>query len=100
MLRFNRRRGFSYRRVVADGGFHATDPLVNTAWALAWEGMARLGEPGAGERAERVTAALVARLWDPETSDLPPARAGRRAADGRDLGGAGARSPCRGCPRR
>lgn len=66
LLRFNRRRGFAYRRVVADGGFRAVDPLVNTAWALAWEGMARLGEPGAAEHAERVTAALTARLWDEE----------------------------------
>lgn len=66
LLRFNRRRGFAYRRVVADGGFRAVDPLVNTGWALAWEGMARLGEPGAAERAERVTAALTARLWDEE----------------------------------
>jgi hypothetical protein len=65
LLRFNHARGYSYRRVVADGGFHATDPLVNAAWALAWEGMARLGEHGAAERAERITAALVARLWDP-----------------------------------
>ena len=65
MLRANRLRGFSYRRIVADGGFHATDPLVNAAWGLAWEGMARLGEPGARERAGRITAALVARLWDP-----------------------------------
>ena len=72
LLRFNRRRRFGYRRVVADGGFHATDPLVNAAWALAWEGMARLGEPGAGERAERVTAALVARLWDPERAIFHP----------------------------
>jgi hypothetical protein len=67
LLRFNRRRRFSYRRVVADGGFHATDPLVNAAWGLAWEGMARLGEPGAAERARRVAAALVGRLWDPES---------------------------------
>jgi hypothetical protein len=66
LLRFNRERGFSYRRVVADGGFHAIDPLVNAAWALAWEGMARLGEPGAGERAAALTASLVDRLWDPE----------------------------------
>ena len=36
----------------------------------------------------------------PGESDLPPARPGRAAADGRDLGGAGARSPSRGCPRR
>ncbi len=72
LLRFNRRRRFSYRHVVADGGFHAVDPLVNTAWALAWEGMARLGEPGAAERAERVTAALVARLWDPGAGIFHP----------------------------
>ena len=42
---FNRRRGYDYRRVVAAGGFHATDVLVNTAWILGWEGLARLGEP-------------------------------------------------------
>jgi hypothetical protein len=63
LLRFNRRRGFSYRRVVADGGFHAIDPLVNAAWALAWEGMARLGEPGARTRAQGVVDAMVGRLW-------------------------------------
>jgi glycogen debranching enzyme len=45
---------------------------VNAAWALAWEGMARLGEPGAAERAERVTAALVARLWDPRRAIFHP----------------------------
>ena len=72
LLLFNRRRRFSYRRVVADGGFHAVDPLVNAAWALAWEGMARLGEPGAAERAQRVTAALVARLWDPQRAIFHP----------------------------
>jgi hypothetical protein len=64
LLRENRRRGFSYRRAVAEGGFHAIDPLVNTGWALAWEGMARLGEPGAADRAARITAALTARLFD------------------------------------
>jgi hypothetical protein len=80
LLRFNRRRRFSYRRVVADGGFHAVDPLVNTGWALAWEGMARLGEPGAGERAHRVTAAMVARLWDPERAIFHP-----RGPDGERL---------------
>jgi hypothetical protein len=61
---FNRRRGYDYRRVVADGGFHATDVLVNTAWILGWEGLARLGTPGAAERAETLTSALVARLFD------------------------------------
>jgi hypothetical protein len=62
---FNRRRGFDYRQVVADGGFHATDVLVNTAWILGWEGLARLGHPGADRRAEQLTQALVARLYDP-----------------------------------
>jgi hypothetical protein len=65
LLAFNRRRGFDYRRVVADGGFHATDVLVNTAWILGWEGLARLGVPGAEARAEVLTAALVRRLYDP-----------------------------------
>jgi hypothetical protein len=80
LLRFNRRRRFSYRRVVADGGFHAMDPLVNAGWALAWEGMARLGEAGAEERAERVTGALVARLWDDEQAIFHP-----RGPDGERL---------------
>ncbi len=62
---FNRRRGYDYRRVVADGGFHATDVLVNTAWILGWEGLARLGMPGAARRAERLTQALIRRLYDP-----------------------------------
>lgn len=61
---FNRRRGYNYRRVVADGGFHATDVLVNTAWILGWEGLARLGAPGASARAEQLTSALVGRLFD------------------------------------
>ena len=64
LLRFNRRRGFSYRRVVADGGFHATDPLVNTAWALAWDAMGRLGEPEGRDRAAAIVAGMVDRLWD------------------------------------
>jgi len=64
LLAFNRRRGFNYRRVVADGGFHATDVLVNSAWILGWEGLARLGTPGADARAEQLTAALVRRLYD------------------------------------
>jgi hypothetical protein len=65
LLAFNRRRGFDYRRVVADGGFHATDVLVNTAWILGWEGLARLGQPGAAARAEQLTSSLVQRLYDP-----------------------------------
>ncbi len=80
LLGFNRRRRFSYRRVVADGGFHAIDPLVNAGWALAWEGMARLGEPGAAERAGHVTEALVARLWDPDRAIFHP-----RGPDGERL---------------
>jgi hypothetical protein len=61
---FNKRRGFLYRRVVADGGFHATDVLVNTAWILGWEGLARLGRPGAAARVEQLTRSLVDRLYD------------------------------------
>src|SRR5256714_8398979 len=61
---FNRRRDFDYRRIVADGGFHATDVLVNTAWILSWEGLARLGQPGAALRAEQLTTSLVDRLYD------------------------------------
>ena len=62
---FNQRRGFDYRRVVADGGFHATDVLVNTAWVLGWEGLARLGNPSAVARSEQLTRSLVKRLYDP-----------------------------------
>src|ERR1043165_4759449 len=65
LLAFNRARGFNYRRVVADGGFHATDVLVNTAWILGWEGLARLGVPSAAARADQLTKALVKRLYDP-----------------------------------
>lgn len=61
---FNRRRAYDYRRVVADGGFHATDVLVNTAWILGWQGLARLGEPGAAEHASSLTSALVRRMFD------------------------------------
>jgi glycogen debranching enzyme len=66
LLRYNRSRNFDYRRIVADGGFHATDVLVNTAWILGWEGLARLGEPGAAKRAEQLTHALVKRLYNQE----------------------------------
>ena len=62
---FNRRREYDYRRVVADGGFHATDVLMNTAWILGWEGLARLGHPTAAQRAAQLTAALVRRLFEP-----------------------------------
>jgi mannosylglycerate hydrolase MGH1-like protein len=67
LQRFNRRRKYDYRRVVADGGFHATDVLVNSAWILGWEGLARLGHAGAERRAEQLTGALVKRLFDPAT---------------------------------
>lgn len=66
LVLFNRRRGFHFRRVVADGGFHARDVLVNTALAMSWRGLARLGHPGADAQARRITDAMVARLWDPD----------------------------------
>jgi hypothetical protein len=65
LVRFNRRRGYDYRRIVRDGGFHATDVLVNTALALSWSHLARLGHPDGRARAARITEALVARLYDP-----------------------------------
>ena len=61
---FNRSRRYDYRRVVADGGFHATDVLVNTAWIMGWEGLARLGAPGATGRAHQLSHALVRRLFN------------------------------------
>jgi hypothetical protein len=64
LQRFNRVRSFDYRRVVADGGFHATDVLVNTAWILGWEGLARLGHPGAADRAAQLTRAMIRRLFN------------------------------------
>jgi hypothetical protein len=65
LVRFNRRRSYDYRRIVADGGFHATDVLVNTALALSWSALARLGHVEGRQRAARITQALVERLYDP-----------------------------------
>lgn len=65
LVHANRRRGYRYWRAVADRAFTARDVLVNTGWALAWEGLARLGVAGADARAREVTLALVRRLWDP-----------------------------------
>lgn len=65
VVRFNRRRRYRYRDVVADGGFHAIDPLVNTALAMSWSALGRLGHPEGAARAARITAAMVDRLWDP-----------------------------------
>jgi hypothetical protein len=62
----NRRRGFDYHRARAAGAFTAIDVLVNTAWALSWYGLARLGDPEAGARAADIVAALETRLWDAE----------------------------------
>jgi hypothetical protein len=64
---FNRTRRYDYRRVVADRGFHATDVLVNTAWVLGWEGLARLGHSGAADRAAQLTRALIGRLFNGKT---------------------------------
>ncbi len=64
LVHANRRRGFSYRRARTEGAFTAIDVLVNTAWALSWYGLARLGDAEADARAERIVAALEARLWD------------------------------------
>jgi hypothetical protein len=65
LVRFNRRRGYRYREIVADGGFHAIDPLVNAALAMSWASLGRLGHPDGARRAARLTAAMVDRLWDP-----------------------------------
>jgi hypothetical protein len=67
LVRFNRRRRYEYRRVVADGGFHAVDVLVNTALALSWSALGRLGHPDGAARAARITAAMVERLYDRST---------------------------------
>ena len=80
VLWFNRRRGFRYREVVADGGFHAIDPLVNTALALSWAALGRLGHPDGARRAAAITAALVDRLHDPATGLFFP-----EGPDGRPL---------------
>lgn len=65
LVHANRRRGFDLQRARREGGFTAVDPLVNAAWALSWHGLARLGEPHAGDEARRITRALERRLWDP-----------------------------------
>jgi len=67
LVRYNRRRRYDYRRVVADGGFHAVDVLVNTALAASWSALGRLGHPAGEARAARITAALVDRLYDRST---------------------------------
>lgn len=79
LVAFNRRRRYDYRRVVADGGFHATDVLMNTALALSWSRLGRLGHPEGAARASEITEAMVARLWDPERGIfLPEGPDGRR----------------------
>ncbi len=80
VLWFNRRRGYRYREVVADGGFHAIDPLVNTALAMSWAALGRLGHPDGARRAAAITAAMVDRLHDPATGLLLP-----EGPDGRPL---------------
>lgn len=64
LVTFNRRRHFDYRRVVADGGFHAIDVLMNTSLALSWSRLARLGHAEGRRRAATITAAMVDRLYD------------------------------------
>jgi hypothetical protein len=59
-----RRRGFSFARTRAAGGFNVACPLVNASWALGHLGLAALGHPGARERAREITQAMVAFLWD------------------------------------
>ncbi len=78
LVQANRRRRFSYRRAVAAGAFHAVDVLVNTAWALSWHGLARLGVTGAEDRAREVTAAIVRRLYDPDRGIFFPRGPGGR----------------------
>jgi hypothetical protein len=80
VLWFNRRRGYRYRDVVADGGFHAIDPLVNTALAMSWAALGRLGHPDGARRAAAITAAMVDRLHDPATGLFYP-----EGPDGRPL---------------
>jgi hypothetical protein len=80
LVRFNRRRRYRYRQIVADGGFHAIDPLVNTALALSWSALGRLGHPDGAERARRITLAMVDRLHDRDTGLLLP-----EGPDGRPL---------------
>ena len=72
LMRFNRVRGYDYRRVVADGGFHAVDVLVNSAFALGWSSLERLGHAGGSARAAEVVEAMVRRLWDPERGFFYP----------------------------
>ncbi|MSO45103.1 MAG: hypothetical protein EXQ74_07370 [Thermoleophilia bacterium] len=59
-----RRNDFSLARTRASGDFATACPLVNTAWALGHVGLARLGDPGARDRAREITAAMVDHQWD------------------------------------
>ena len=59
-----RRHGFSFHRIRAAGGFTAACPLVNTALALGYLGLAAMGDTSARTRAREVTRAIVDHLWD------------------------------------
>ena len=59
-----RRRGFSFRRARDEGAFNVACPLVNTAWALGYLGLAAMGDTTARARARDITNAMVRTLWD------------------------------------
>jgi hypothetical protein len=67
LVRENRRRGFSLRRAQAEGGFAVQEVLVNVAYALSLQALARLGDAASAARATRVRDALLERCLDPRS---------------------------------
>jgi Mannosylglycerate hydrolase MGH1-like glycoside hydrolase domain len=64
LVRENRRRAFSLRRSLAEGGFAVQEVLVNVAYALSLQALARLGDAASARQAERVRDALLERCLD------------------------------------
>jgi hypothetical protein len=64
LVRENRRRAFSLRRSLADGGFAVQEVLVNVAYALSLQALARMGDAASAARAVRVRDALLEHCLD------------------------------------
>jgi Mannosylglycerate hydrolase MGH1-like glycoside hydrolase domain len=67
-----RRQGYRAAAITRSGDLHVEDVLVNVAYVLGLEALARMnGENGSGrwsERARATTAALLARCWDDDSA--------------------------------
>ena len=84
LVRENRRRAFSLRRSLAEGGFAVHEVLVNVAYALSLQALARMGDTARLDtgraRARRAARAVPGRAQRPLLRPLP-----RRAARGLDV---------------